>query len=40
MLGIPVRLRSRMPVEEMTKTFRRESILADARPIYDTRETG
>ncbi|MDR1282447.1 MAG: nucleotidyltransferase domain-containing protein [Opitutaceae bacterium] len=39
-LGVPVHLLSRMSVEEMTNPFRRESILADARPIYDAREAG
>jgi hypothetical protein len=35
-LGAPVHLLSRDSVENMTNPYRRESILADARVIYDT----
>ncbi len=37
-LGAPVHLLSRSSVEEMTNPFRRESILSDARPLYDANE--
>jgi predicted nucleotidyltransferase len=36
-LGAPVHLLSRDSVENMTNPYRRESILADARVIYDGR---
>jgi uncharacterized protein len=37
LLGVPVHLLSRASVETMSNPHRRDSILADARPIFDVR---